>query len=99
MTNPSHTKDLDERFNIQDTKELEYFQKIQVQKQEIKSLNMRIGQLQAEIDHLNFRLEKAYEPLSNRQVLKKKYDELMCRFVKYQESYPKTNPPSYGKRL
>lgn len=44
--------------NQQETLELQYFQKIQVQKQEIKALQFENGTLKSEIEHLKHELSK-----------------------------------------
>lgn len=44
--------------NKQETKELEYFQKIQVLKQEISALKIDLGKANAEIQHLNHALKE-----------------------------------------
>lgn len=44
--------------NIQETKELEYFQKMQVMKQEVKALRVELGMANAEINHLTHLLKE-----------------------------------------
>lgn len=53
---PTWVKDYN--LNKQETKELEYFQKIQVLRQEISALKIELGKANAEIAHLNNALKE-----------------------------------------
>jgi hypothetical protein len=66
-----------------DTLEIKYFNKIQIQKLEIRSLKIQIGKLESEIDHLNYLLEKSIEPPSKKaKQLKRNYDSLLYKHTK-----------------
>jgi predicted RNase H-like nuclease (RuvC/YqgF family) len=70
-------------YNEQETLELQYFQRIQVQKLEISTLKIEIGKLKAEIDHLNYLLEKVHEPATNAEKWKRKYDHLFLQLKNF----------------
>lgn len=70
-----------EVINKQETKELEYFQKVQVQKLEIKALRVEIGKLLSEVDHLKYLLKKAEEPATNSKKWKKRFDDLLYQTI------------------
>lgn len=79
--------------NQQQTKELVYFQKICVLRQEISALKTELGKVNAEIDHLNHALtEKVtteflsrYTDKVSKKNYKVKYAKLMNEFIQLKE--------------
>jgi hypothetical protein len=79
---------MNKEINIQDSKELQYFQKIQVQNLMIKKLMVEIGKLKSEVDHLNYLLKKSYEPATNSKKWKRKYDDLLYLTIRKLHQHP-----------
>lgn len=75
--------------NKQETKELEYFQRIQVLKQEITHLKVELGKANAEIQHLNHALKervtaeflKRYASKVNKKNCKAQYARVMNELI------------------
>jgi hypothetical protein len=71
--------------NVQETKELEYFQTIQVQRQQIKHLLLELGKAQAEIEHLKHMTRPIVVRQSKKKErcaeLKKNYDRVLMQLM------------------
>ena len=85
--------------NKQESKELQYFQTIQVQKQEIASLRTELGKANAEIEHLTHLLkQQVTEEMIQRYAipkksLKSKYCRLMNEHILLQKLKPCPDKP------